>query len=91
MTRNDDLVESLVADPGTASVSQPERAMLNYAIKLTRTPAEMQEADVQALRDAGFDDRALFDINHVTAYYNYVNRIADGLGVELEPFWEDEG
>jgi uncharacterized peroxidase-related enzyme len=65
--------------------------MLDYARKLTLAPASMQAADVEALRQAGFDDRAVHDICHVTAYYAYVNRIADGLGVELEQFWDVGG
>ena len=63
--------------------------MLGYAIKLTRTPAEMIEADVVALRDAGFSDRAILDINQIAGYFAYVNRLADGLGVELEDRWGD--
>lgn len=58
--------------------------MLTYAVKLTRTPGEMREADVTALRDAGFGDRDVLDICEVVAYYAYANRIADGLGVPLE-------
>lgn len=58
--------------------------MLDYSAKLTREPWAMNESDVQALRAAGFSDRAILDICHVVAYYAYVNRIADGLGVELE-------
>jgi len=61
--------------------------MLAYADKLTRTPWAMVEADVAALRNAGFDDRAILDINQVTGYYAYVNRMADGLGVALEARW----
>ena len=48
----------------------------------------MIEADVAALREAGFSDTAILDINQVTGYYAYVNRLADGLGVELEEFWK---
>ncbi|MBV20973.1 MAG: hypothetical protein CMJ61_02270 [Planctomycetaceae bacterium] len=59
-------------------------AMVNYALKLTREPASMERKDVQALEDAGFDHGAVLAIAEVTAYYAYVNRIADGLGVELE-------
>ena len=59
-------------------------AMLSYVEKLTRTPGEMVEADVLALRDAGFTDRDILDICTTAAYYAYVNRIADGLGVQLE-------
>lgn len=59
--------------------------MLDYAVKLTRSPSDIGAGDVGALRDAGFDDRAIHDICAITAYFAFVNRIADGLGVELEP------
>jgi len=62
--------------------------MLEYAVKLTRTPAEVGTGDVEALRAVGFGDAAVLDICQVTCYFNYVNRLADGLGVELEPYWE---
>ncbi len=58
--------------------------MLDYAMKLTRTPAAMTAADVEALRQAGFDDRMIHDICAITGYFAFVNRIADGLGVQLE-------
>ena len=63
--------------------------MLGYAVKLSREPWNMKEADVQELRDAGFSNAGILDIVHVTGYYSYVNRLADGLGVELEAFWEE--
>ena len=62
--------------------------MLDYAIKLTRDPGGMTSADTDALRAAGFGDTAILDICQVTSYYNYVNRLSDGLGVELEDYWE---
>ncbi len=58
--------------------------MLRYALKLTRTPQSMERDDVDALRAAGFTDEDVLAIAEVVAYYAYVNRIADGLGVELE-------
>jgi|TARA_B100001105_G_scaffold62119_1_gene48180 uncharacterized peroxidase-related enzyme len=58
--------------------------MIGYAVKLTRSPGEMERADVDALRAAGFSDRDVLDITEVTAYYAYANRIADGLGITLE-------
>jgi alkylhydroperoxidase family enzyme len=58
--------------------------MLEYAVKLTLEPWNMVEGDVIALREAGFGDAAILDINQVTGYYAFVNRLADGLGVELE-------
>jgi alkylhydroperoxidase family enzyme len=59
--------------------------MLDYAVKLTRTPWTIGGEDIELLRRAGFGDLALHDICTVVAYYAFVNRIADGLGVELEP------
>lgn len=61
-----------------------ERAMLDYAYKLTVTPGQMNADDVASLRQTGFDDLAIHDICAVTAYFAFVNRIADGLGVEIE-------
>ena len=64
--------------------------MLDYALKLTREPGRVTSEDVERLRLHGFTDAAVLDICQVTAYYNYVNRLADGLGVELEDFWQNE-
>lgn len=64
--------------------------MLTYAVKLTVEPGEMTQADVQALTDAGFTDRDILDIAEVTSYYAYVNRIADGLGVDVEDWIPDD-
>ena len=61
--------------------------MLRYALKLTESPAAMTRDDVEELRTVGFTDEDILAIVEVTAYYAYVNRIADGLGVSLE---EDE-
>ena len=58
--------------------------MLDYAVKLTSQPKDITMADVDVLREAGLGDRAIHDICAITAYYGFVNRIADGLGVELE-------
>ncbi len=64
--------------------------MLGYVEKLTLRPSSMEESDVGQLRDAGFDDTAILDICQIAAYYAYVNRLADGLGVEIESYWTDE-
>lgn len=87
MTNDDSLVEQLIEDWRNAPISLSNQAMLTYAEKLTIRPWDMVEADVQNLRDAGFSDEAVLDINQVTGYYAFVNRLADGLGVELEDFW----
>lgn len=64
--------------------------MLEYAVKLTITPGAMVEDDVTALRAVGFSDRDILDIVEVTAYYAYANRVADGLGVQVEPWIPDD-
>jgi uncharacterized protein YciW len=64
--------------------------MLRYATKLTREPWAIAKADVDRLWDAGFSDRDVLHLAEVTAYYAYVNRIADGLGVPLEPWIPDD-
>ena len=64
--------------------------MLEFAVKLTLTPATMDPADAEQLRHAGFTDRDILDIVEVTAYYAYANRIADGLGIETEAWIPDD-
>ena len=58
--------------------------MLGYARNLTIDPASVGEDDISALRKAGFSDRAILEINLAASYMNFVNRVAEGLGVELE-------
>ena len=62
--------------------------MLTYVEKLTLRPGDMVRSDVEQLRSSGFTDRDILDIATVTAYYAYANRIADGLGVQLETWGE---
>ncbi len=80
-------MEQLKKNYTKADISSAQRAMLDYAAKLTKTPGKMTEEDLAPLRKLGYDDRAILDINQITSYYAYVNRVADGLGVELEDFW----
>lgn len=65
--------------------------MLDYALKLTEAPWTMEQGDIEELRNHGFSEAAILDINQVASYYAFVNRLADGLGVELEPYWEQAG
>ena len=78
------LLDVLTSDHRQAELSSSDQVMLDYAVKLTQTPSGVGQADATALREAGFDDRAIHDICAITAYFAFVNRIADGLGVELE-------
>jgi uncharacterized peroxidase-related enzyme len=90
LTRDDRLVETLATDYRQANISAADRAMLDYTVKLTLTPATITQSDIEALRNAGFSEAAILDICQVTAYYAFVNRLADGLGVELEEYWKEE-
>ena len=69
----------------TAALSAQQQALCAYAEKLTLRPAEMTEADVEALRDAGLDDVRIHSAVQVIAYFNYINRVADAVHVDLEP------
>ena len=80
----DALVERLTTDPLSAPVAEVDQAIIAYVLKLTRTPERMERTDLDALRQAGLDDRGVHDVCAVAAYYAFVNRIADGLGVEME-------
>jgi uncharacterized peroxidase-related enzyme len=78
-------VQRLQAGDRSVVSDAADTAMLDYAEKLTLTPASVQKEDVESLRSAGFSDADILDIAQVTAYYAFVNRLAEGLGVELEP------
>lgn len=84
LLKDDELFAAIESDWRTAELSPPRRAMVDYAAKLTHTPGAMTLADVDELRAAGFTDRDILDIAEVIGYYAYVNRIADGLGVQTE-------
>lgn len=90
MTGDEELVRALALDYASATISTADRAMLDYATELTRTPGLMEEVHVSTLREAGFSDTAVLDICQVTSYFNFVNRMADGLGVEMEEGWSDD-
>jgi len=62
--------------------------MLGYAEKLTREPSSCRERDISLLRQAGWNDLAILDVTLITAYFAFVNRIADGLGVKLEEWYQ---
>ena len=90
LIHDDELIEQLKSDYTEASLDARTRAMLDYSSKLTLTPYEMKPGDVDRLREAGLSDTAILDLNMVVGYFAFVNRLADGLGVELESWWTDE-
>ncbi len=88
MIRDDKKAEKVLSgildDYKTAAISEKEKAMLDYAVKLTKEPAAVKKEDLDKLREFDLSDRDILDLNQVIAYFNYVNRTADGLGIELE-------
>ncbi len=73
---------------GQGSEAAPDvrlRALLQYAERLALAPASIEAQHVEALRMVGYDDRAIHDAAQVVAYFSYINRVADGLGVDPEP------
>jgi uncharacterized peroxidase-related enzyme len=68
-----------------ASLSDRERAMCDFAKKLSLTPGTMRAQDLEPLRAAGLGDSEIHDAVQVISYFNYINRVADGLGTDLEP------
>ncbi len=74
-------------DYRTADLSPRERALCDFAVKLTHLAAEIDQADIDALRSQGLDDAAISDAIQVIGYFNYVTRVADGVGIEDEPEW----
>jgi uncharacterized peroxidase-related enzyme len=91
LLKDDERVAAIEEDYREAELSPRERAILDYAVKLTATPSQMAQSDVVRLRDAELSDAEILDACQVTAYYNYVNRMADGLGVELEDDGSEPG
>lgn len=73
-----------------SELSDSRKTMLNFAVKLTNEPRNMEITDINKLREVGFSDRDILDIVEVTAYYAYVNRLADGLGVTIEDWISDD-
>jgi uncharacterized peroxidase-related enzyme len=81
VTLDEELAAALRRDYRQADLSQADRAMLDYAAKLTHSPAKVGPEDLDRLRRAGFDDRGILQINLIASWFNYINRVADGLGV----------
>ena len=77
-------------DYRVAALAPPVRALCDFAVKLTREPAAVGRADIDVLRDHRWDDAAIHDAIQVVAYFNYINRVAEAVGVESEPEWERE-
>ena len=81
MTLDEEMVAALERDYTTASITPQERVMLDYVVKLTKDATQCSPADHKALRAVGFDDRGILQITLIASWFNYINRVADALGV----------
>lgn len=81
MTLDESLANAIKQDYKTADLNEQDRTMLDYVSKLTLSPAKVQREDVEKLRQVGFDDTGILQINLIASWFNYINRVADGLGV----------
>ena len=84
MTLDKSLVEALENDYTKAPISQQDRVMLDYVVKVTKDATKVWKDDHEKLRGAGFDDRGILQITLIAAWFNYINRVADALGVGRE-------
>jgi uncharacterized peroxidase-related enzyme len=75
------MVAALRADYHTAPISEQDRVMLDYVVKLTKDATQCSPQDHAALRAVGFDDKGILQITLIAAWFNYINRVADALGV----------
>ena len=81
MPPDDELLAELRRDYRNAKLEPADRAMLDFAVKLTVAPYKHTREDVEKLRAVGFDDVGVLQITLIAAFFNYINRVADALGV----------
>jgi uncharacterized peroxidase-related enzyme len=79
------MVRALESDYTEAPLTEPERAMVDYVVKLTKDATKVSPSDHELLRQNGFDDKAILQITLIAAWFNYINRVADALGVGRNP------
>jgi uncharacterized peroxidase-related enzyme len=84
VTLDRELVEALEKDYTTAPITSQERVMLDYVVLVTRDATKVGKDDIEALRAVGFDDRGILQITLIASWFNYINRVADALGVGRE-------
>ncbi len=81
MTLDEPLVAALQSDYTSADISAQDRAMLDYVVTLTKDATRISRQDHQRLHEVGFDDRGILQITLIASWFNYINRVADSLGV----------
>ena len=81
MTLDEDMVKVLQEDYENAPISQQDRVMLDYVVQITRDATRISPKDHDRLRGVGFDDKGILQITLIASWFNYINRVADALGV----------
>jgi uncharacterized peroxidase-related enzyme len=81
VTLDESMVDALKRDYKTAPISEQDRVMLDYVVKLTQDATKCSPKDHDALRAVGFDDKGILQITLIASWFNYINRVADALGV----------
>ncbi len=84
-TQDHTLVKHLKTDPENAPLEAQDRAMIDFALKLTKQPSSVKREDTEFLQQYGFSEEEVVDIVLITCTFNFMDRLADGLGVELDP------
>lgn len=84
MTLDSDLIEALQNDYTTAPITEQERVMIEYVVQITKDATRISPAHHERLREVGFDDKAILQITLIASWFNYINRVADALGVGRE-------
>ena len=84
-------MHAIASDWHQAQLDSTDRALCAYAEQLTRTPRETGPEVIEELRSSGLDDRSIHDATQIIGFFNYINRMADALGVELEDFVRNWG
>ncbi len=85
VVESDQQREAVQTDYRTAGLTPRELALLDFAVKLTKSPSRVRQEDLDALRRHGLTDHQLVDTVHCISYFNFINRVLDGLGVDAEP------
>ena len=81
MTLDEKMIAALQEDYTRAPISEQDRVMLDYVIKLTKDATKVSPQDHERLRAVGFDDKGILQITLIASWFNYINRVADALGV----------
>jgi uncharacterized peroxidase-related enzyme len=89
LTKDIELVRQLKENYQEADLDRKTRGILDYAVKLTKAPSQVKDEDIEQLRSLDCTDQEILDVCQITSYFNFVNRMAEGLGVQLEKEYQD--